>query len=156
MDFTVEEQDNIGEEDIDEDGSSSMVMEGNEEESLEEPSRKRKKGGSTNKQKRWKGAAIYKTKFNPSWQTKWPFLSVVPSDPHSCHCSVCNKRVSCGHQGERDIIRHNESKSHTKNSKGLNNTRPLNFAGNASAENLRRININRINIKNTSLHFCST
>ena len=71
--------------------------------------------------KKKRGAAIYKTKFNHSWQKnakKWPSLSVVKEDPHSCPCSVCNKRVSCGHQSKRDTISHIDSQSHKKNAKG--------------------------------------
>ena len=74
--------------DVDFDADSLSVDE--EEQSSGSPLKKKTAG-------RWRGAAIYKTKFNHSWQKKWPFLSVVKEDPHSCHCSVCNKRVSCGH-----------------------------------------------------------
>ena len=57
-------------------------------------------GGVTRK---LSGAARYKTKFQHAWQEKWPFATPVQGDSHSFRCSVCNKLVSCGHQGERDV-----------------------------------------------------
>jgi len=50
--------------------------------------------------RKWSGAAIYKTKFNTTWQQAWPFISPVKHDPHSFHCDVCMKKMSCGHQGD--------------------------------------------------------
>ena len=68
-------------------------------------------GGSTRK---LSGAARYKTKFQRDWQDKWPFATLVQGDPHSFLCNVCNKLVSCGHQGERDVSRHYECTLHQK------------------------------------------
>ena len=64
--------------DVDFDADSLSVDE--EEQSSRPPLKKKKTAG------RWRGAAIYKTKFNHSWQKKWPFLfeitSVVVSYQH--------------------------------------------------------------------------
>ena len=40
------------------------------------------------------GVAVYKTKFQSSWKSKYPFLSPVAHDASSFHCSVCNKDIS--------------------------------------------------------------
>ena len=74
--------------DVDFDADSLSVDE--EEQSSAPPLKKKKTDG------RWRGAAIYKTKFDHSWQkTNWRFcLLLFKGDSHSCHCSVCNK---CGH-----------------------------------------------------------
>jgi len=77
--------------------------------------------------RKWSGAAIYKTKFNTTWQQAWPFISPVKHDPHSFHCGVCMKKMSCGHQGERDVARHVDSAQHQKGVKAMQNTQPLGF-----------------------------
>ena len=118
--------------DVDFDADSLSV---DEEQSSGPPLKKKKTAG------KWRGAAIYKTKFNHSWQKKWPFLYVVKEDPHSCHCSVCNNRVSCGHQGERDIIRHIDSQSHKKNAKGLNKIQPLNLVCDSSTRLKEKVSL---------------
>ena len=88
-------------------------------------------GGSTRK---LNGAARYKTKFQHVWQDKWPFATPVLGDPHSFLCNVCNKLVSCGHQGERDVSRHYESTQHQKSVAAVANTRKLNFKPSRSVQ----------------------
>lgn len=73
------------------------------------------------------GAAIYKTKFQSSWKSKYPFISPVAHDTSSFHCSVCNKDVSCAHQGEHDVIRHIGTAQHKKAAKSLKNMQKLSF-----------------------------
>ena len=68
-------------------------------------------GGSTRK---LSGAARYKTKFQHAWQEKWPFATPVQGDPHSFLYNLCNKLVSCSHQGERDVSRHYQSTQHKR------------------------------------------
>ena len=80
------------------------------------------------------GAARYKTKFQRVWQDKWPFATPVQGDPHSFRCNVCNKVVSSGHQGERDVSRHYESTQHQKSVAAVANTRKLNFKPSASVQ----------------------
>ena len=82
------------------------------------------------------GAARYKTRFQHSWQEKWPFGTYTPvrGDPHSFRCNVCNKLVSCGHQGETDVSRHYESTQHKKAVAALSNTRRLNFKASSSVQ----------------------
>ena len=81
----------------------------------------------TKTSRKWSGAAIYKSKYQTSWQKKWPFLSPVKYNPHSCLCSVCKMIISCAHQGERDVLRHIDSVSHKRNAQALHNIQPLNF-----------------------------
>lgn len=60
-----------------------------------------------------RGAAYYKTKFNKEWMKKYPYIQVVKSDPHSFLCTICNKKISCKHQGETDVTRHIAGVAHT-------------------------------------------
>ena len=61
------------------------------------------------KLKACKGAATYGTKYNPRWQTDFPFVSGCQNDPYSFYCNVCQKDVSCRHQGVSDLKRHEKS-----------------------------------------------
>ena len=67
------------------------------------PSPKRAKviDGQQSSIKKFTGAAAYKSGFQACWQKRWPCIKPVKDDPHSFHCTVCFKAVSCGHQGER-------------------------------------------------------
>ena len=56
--------------------------------------------------RKYKGAAVYKSKFQSEWQKKWPCITPVKSKPSFFYCTVCSKSTSCGHQGERDVTRH--------------------------------------------------
>ena len=70
----------------------------------EPSSPKRHKLNSGEVTRKLSGAARYKTKFQHVWQEKWPFVTPVRGDPHSFRCTVCNKLVSCGHQGEMCLV----------------------------------------------------
>ena len=61
---------------------------------------------SSTNAKRYRGAATYRAKFKPSWNTKWPCIRSVPREESSFQCTVCHKKLSCKHQGERDVTRH--------------------------------------------------
>ena len=76
----------------------------------------------------------YKTRFQHIWQEKWPFVTVVRGDPYSFRCAVCNKLVSCCHQGEKDVSHHYDSSQHKKNVVALANTQMLNFRPSASVQ----------------------
>ena len=78
--------------------------------------------------KKFRGAAIYKSKFQSSWPKTWPFVQPVKNDPHAFFCNVCRKSVSCKHQGERDVVRHAACTQHQRNKKALQSTSQLNFA----------------------------
>ena len=47
--------------------------------------------------RKYTGAAVYKSKFKPWWEKKWPFVKLVKDDIHAFHCTVCFKVLSCGH-----------------------------------------------------------
>ena len=70
---------------------------------------------------------MYKTKFQSSWKGKYPFLNSVAHDASSFHCTICNKDISCAHQGERDVIRHTSSDQYTKAAKAIKNMQKLSF-----------------------------
>ena len=57
------------------------------------------------------GVATYKTKFNPSWQAKFLFVSRSDSI-YSFHWNVCRKDVSCSHEGINDLKGHEKSLAH--------------------------------------------
>ena len=69
--------------------------------------------------KKYSGAAVYKTKFKSTWTSKWPFATGVKADPYSYRCNVCDRSLSCAHQGEKDVSCHAESAQHKKNVKSL-------------------------------------
>lgn len=48
-------------------------------------------------------AAVYQTKFQKGWQQTWPSIAPVKDNPHSFHCTLCMKTVSCGHQGNETL-----------------------------------------------------
>lgn len=61
-------------------------------------------------------AATYGTKFNLEWNAHFPFISNGHQDPvYSFYCGVCQKDVSCRHQGIADVKRHVKSSSHSCN-----------------------------------------
>ena len=45
--------------------------------------KRRKTAASTSTGKKWSGAAVYKSKFQSTWQQTWPFIAPVKSNPHS-------------------------------------------------------------------------
>ena len=47
-----------------------------------------------------------KTKYQVSWQTEFPWLSRVASDPYSAHCAVCLKSFKIKNQGIGQIKSH--------------------------------------------------
>lgn len=68
------------------------------------------------KAKKMVDAAMYKTKFQSLWKGQYQFINTVPNDASSFHCTVCNKEISCAHQGERDVIGHTSADQHNKTS----------------------------------------
>ena len=79
------------------------------------------------KTSKYAGAFKYKSKFSVQWKTKWAFLAAVPGNPHSFRCNVCNKSLSCQHQGIADVKAHIATKSHQKNAKAVASQPRLNF-----------------------------
>jgi len=68
------------------------------------------------KRTRLAGAATYGTKFKEDWMNEFSFVIKGHQDPvYSFHCKVCQKDVSCRHQGIADIRRHEKSKGHSDN-----------------------------------------
>ena len=61
----------------------------------------------------------YKTSFSEEWRKTWPFLKSVPGDSHSFRCTICDKKLSCGHQGISDVKDHVATQSHQKLAKVL-------------------------------------
>ena len=39
----------------------------------------------------------YKTKFNPEWSKKWPFIVAIPNGPYCARCTFCNRNISICH-----------------------------------------------------------
>lgn len=73
------------------------------------------------------GAAVYKTKYNPSWKKDYPFIGEVKGDPYKFWCTTCSRTVSCQHQGKRDVDRHVEKQLHQNNAKSLKSQTVLSF-----------------------------
>ena len=98
------------------------------------PSKRMKSGISV---KKYSGAAVYKTKFKSTWTSKWPFATGVKGDPYSYRCNVCDRTLSCAHQGEKDVSRHAETAQHKKFVKSLKNVQKLNFLSQKQSETLQ-------------------
>ena len=73
------------------------------------------------------GAFRYKTSFCEEWKKTWPFVSSVPGNPYSFRCNVCDKKLSCGHQGAADVKDHVATQSHQKLAKLLATQPKLSF-----------------------------
>ncbi|XP_069080247.1 uncharacterized protein [Pleurodeles waltl] len=61
------------------------------------------------------GARYYKTKFDMAWIKTGPFKGVivpVKNDSSFFRCLICEKNVSCSHQGIFDVKRHVSGKAH--------------------------------------------
>jgi len=69
--------------------------------SSDSESESRSKAPPPKKVKACTGVATYSTKYNPGWQTDFPFVSCGHHDAYSFYCNVCKKDVSCWHQGVR-------------------------------------------------------
>lgn len=65
------------------------------------------------KKTKYAEVAKYKSKFKNNWIVKYPFVSSVTSDKSLFHCNVCNRTLSCAHQGEADLKHHIASDGHT-------------------------------------------
>ena len=82
------------------------------------------------KPKSLSGAAKYGSKFNPEWQSEYPFASPGHIDKvYSFYCSVCMKDVSCSHQGVADLKRHEKSAGHTSKVQAVQSSSRLDRMG---------------------------
>ena len=63
----------------------------------ESDSPKKKKKTNSNK---FKGAFLYKARFNSEWCKEWPFIEPCKEDPHAFFCTVCSEKKNCSHQGK--------------------------------------------------------
>ena len=88
------------------------------------------------KKAKFAGAAKYKTRFKPEWVKRWPFLTLVRADKSRYHCNICNKTLSCGHQGETDVKRHISSESHTALTKAQTRQPAINSMFSSPSSNL--------------------
>ena len=82
---------------------------------------------------KWKGAAVYKSKFQKSWTQKWPCIVAVTGKPHEFKCTICCRQLSCAHMGIADVERHLEKDIHLKNAKAAKSQPTLNFVSSTSA-----------------------
>ena len=68
--------------------------------------------------KRIPGAAGYNCVYKKAWKKEWSFITAA-NDPHSFHCAVCSRDVSCKHQGRADVERHINKNIHQNNVKRI-------------------------------------
>lgn len=73
------------------------------------------------------GTFHYKTSFSMEWEKMWPFVALVAGNPHSFQCTVCDKTLSCGHQGVSDVKDHIAGQRHQKLVKTLATQPKLSF-----------------------------
>ena len=79
------------------------------------------------KKRKYTGAFQYKTSFRNEWRKIWPFIAPVPGLSHEYRCQVCDKNLSCGHQGAADIRDHVSSQRHQALAKSLSTQPKLSF-----------------------------
>ena len=82
---------------------------------------------SCRKRKRVCEAFQYKSRFKNEWKKQWPFISSVSGSPYCFRCNVCNKELSCSHQGVKDIKDHIATQKHQQLAKSLPTQQRLNF-----------------------------
>ena len=76
------------------------------------------------------GTAAYGTKYNKEWESKFPFICHGKTDAiYSFYCTVCQKDVSCRHQGVSDVKRHEQCNSHNNRLKSMENNSRLDKMG---------------------------
>ena len=71
-----------------------------------------------------KGAATYKTAYNPEWAKSYP-VSVVNGNNYAFYCVPCKKNVQCGHMGIGDVKQHCRSALHRKMEAAIKSSRSL-------------------------------
>ena len=47
------------------------------------------------KTSKFKGAAVYRSKFQKSGTEKCPYIVDVKGNPHQFKCTICNRQLSC-------------------------------------------------------------
>ena len=57
---------------------------------------------------------FYKSKFNQTWTETYPIRG-VSDDPHKFYCIPCCKKLSCDHQGLKDVKDHCHKETHRAN-----------------------------------------
>ena len=57
---------------------------------------------------------FYKSKFSQSWTEEYP-VRAVSGDPYKFYCIPCGKKLSCDHQGVKDVSDHCKKDSHKAN-----------------------------------------
>ena len=106
-------------------------VKGNEKPKAESPvkgNEKRKAESPVNEitGKKTKGAGKYDCTFKKDWTKEWSFITAA-NDPHSFHCVICTRDVSCKHQGRADVERHINKDIHQNNTKRLEGQNKLPF-----------------------------
>ena len=79
-----------------------------------------------------RGAARYNTKFNKTWSKQYECIQAVQNNPYAFLCTVCNKKLSCKHQGEADVTRHIACASHNAFVQQMSSQQRLTFPSSSS------------------------
>ena len=79
--------------------------------------------------KKRQGAAYYGSRFKKEWTKQWSFIRAA-TDPHSFHCTICARDVSCKHQGKADVERHIGKDMHQNNLKRIEGQNKLTYVSN--------------------------
>ena len=106
-------------------------VKGNKKRKVESPvkgNEKRKAESPVNEitGKKTKGVGKYDCTFKKDWTKEWSFITAA-NDPHSFHCVICTRDVSCKHQGRADVERHINKDIHQNNTKRLEGQNKLPF-----------------------------
>ena len=114
-------------------GTSTELSTGEYSESDSEESQAYESDNPPDAKRRYKGSAVYNTKYDRAWRESYPCIQPVRRDPYSFLCTVCNKAVSCSHMGISDVKRHVQGLNHRKLTKQLESQSTLSFISSSSA-----------------------
>lgn len=68
--------------------------------------------GNKKRNRRFEGAAKYKSSYKTSWEYMFSFVTVSQLSKYYFYCTICRKDVSIQHQGIKDVARHADGKKH--------------------------------------------
>ena len=81
-----------------------------------------------------KGAATYKTIYNPEWAKNFP-ITVANNNKYALYCIPCKKNVLCGHMGIGDVKQHCRTAGHNKMVAAIKSSRSIQqFAPSSSSK----------------------
>lgn len=79
----------------------------------------------------------YSSRYQIEWRKQWPFIQPATGSETNFFCTVCNRQVSCAHQGIKDVERHIKSSMHESAALQLRKQPKLNFVSSTDDKVIR-------------------